>query len=204
MKQLDRKAEAALKGELLDMLLKTYQFYHKGSLFIPLVNWDGLTKANHSDSCWSSNLSDYFKKWGICWHFILSRHGNKTKKPWPINGASAQGQMWAGVVMAALLPPPAGGYRQKTVTGGCRGRRHWCEQTASLQSTAVYADRCHILWHSVGPANQRCLWKITTMCKEQDSSPAILLRFWVSHYPGSYVYVCFSLQPRLGNKTFHV
>lgn len=51
------------------------------------------------------------------------------KKPWPINGATAEVQMWAGVVMAALLPPRAGGYRRNTVTGGCRGPDRWCERT---------------------------------------------------------------------------
>lgn len=121
--------KAALKEESSDLLLKTF-WYGLDCLFL-FVNWAEERGAFEFDSCWCSHLSDYFKTQESAGIFFCPDTKKKTrnKKTWPINGATAAVQMWAGVVMAALLPPPAGGCRRKTVTGGCRGRDRWCERT---------------------------------------------------------------------------
>lgn len=151
-----------------------------------------------------------FQKAGICWHFILSRH--EEKKKWPINGATAEVQMWAGVVMAALLPQPAGGCRRKNCDRRLQGTRPLMRaDRVSLQSTVLSADCCHILWHS---ANQKCLWKITDMCKEHDSRCAILAWFgwlplhWMSEDAGAVminsIFAFILTDAFLGGGGFHV
>lgn len=127
-----------------------------------------------------------FQKAGFCWHFLLSRHGGKKNpknpKTWPINGATAAVQMWAGVVMAALLPPPAGGCRRKTVTGGCRGRERWCERTEC---------RCRAQW-SPQTAVTSCDTRQTTNVFEKSQicaeNPTAALLFWSDLGDFLYIY----------------
>lgn len=111
-------------------------------------------------SIWLFQTKNKDQRAGVLFCFVFFPR----REPWPINAATAEGQMWAGGVMAALLllpPPRAGGYRRKNCDRRLQGtRRLMRADRVSLRSTAVSSDRCHILWHSADPANQTCLWRI--------------------------------------------
>lgn len=70
-------------------------------------------------------------------------------------------QMWAGVDTGCFVPPPEQVVKGGMVTGRCGGTAALMRvDRVSPWSVVVPAARCHILWRSVGAAEQRCLWNI--------------------------------------------
>lgn len=71
-------------------------------------------------------------------------------------------QMQAGVDTGCFVPPLEQVDKGGMVTGRCGGMTALMRvDRVSLRSVVVPAARCHILWRSVGAAEQRCLWNIT-------------------------------------------
>lgn len=110
--------------------------------------------------------------------------------------------MWAGVVMAALLPPQAGGCRQKTVTGGCRGRSRWCERTErrcrGQRSPQTAVTSCDTRW-----SLQTSAVFEKSQIRVKNRISLLLFCFDFERLSLRYAMLSyFYLQPRLGNKPF--
>lgn len=181
------RVKAALKGELLDVLLKTFWFYSFGEL-----SRAEESKSFDCDSCWASHLSDYFKNAesaGILFCLDMEKQ-NKTKKSVTHKWCNCIGPDVGRCCHGCFTSPTSRWLQAENCDRRLQGTKPLMRaDRASLQRTAVSADCCHFLWHSVEPANQRCLWKITNTSKEPYFAPVILLWFWTTLITLCYAFI---------------